>query len=84
MCDLQGFDHHEFGKPRQQGHDSQQHDLLAGLVAPVQYTILIWGTLYGYIIFADIPDLFTFVGAAIIIASGLYTVHRERLRSQNK
>ena len=54
----------------------------AGLVAPVQYTILIWGTLYGYIIFSDIPDLFTFVGAAIIIASGLYTVHRERLRSQ--
>ena len=52
----------------------------AGLVAPVQYTILIWGTIYGFIIFSDIPDIFTFTGAAIIIASGLYTVHRERLR----
>ena len=41
--------------------------------------ILIWGTIYGLILFADIPDIFTFIGAAIIIASGLYTVHRERL-----
>jgi drug/metabolite transporter (DMT)-like permease len=32
------------------------------------------------ILFADIPDIFTFIGAAIIIVSGLYTVHRERLR----
>lgn len=54
----------------------------AGLVAPVQYTILIWGTLYGFLIFADLPDIFTFAGAAIIIASGLYTVHRERLRDR--
>ena len=54
----------------------------AGLVAPVQYTILIWGTLYGFLVFADLPDIFTFVGAAIIIASGLYTVHRERLRDR--
>lgn len=51
-----------------------------GLVAPVQYTILIWGTIYGVILFADIPDIFTFIGATIIIASGIYTVHRERLR----
>ena len=54
----------------------------AGLVAPVQYTILIWGTLYGFLVFADLPDIFTFAGAAIIIASGLYTVHRERLRDR--
>lgn len=54
----------------------------AGLVAPVQYTILIWGTIYGFLIFADIPDIFTYTGAAIIIASGLYTVHRERLRDR--
>ena len=56
----------------------------AGLVAPVQYTILIWGTIYGLILFADIPDVFTFIGAAIIIASGLYTIHRERLRQADK
>lgn len=54
----------------------------AGLVAPVQYTILIWGTLYGFLVFADLPDIFTFAGAAIIIASGLYTVQRERLRDR--
>ena len=56
----------------------------AGLVAPVQYTILIWGTIYGLFLFADIPDIFTFIGAAIIIASGLYTVHRERLRQPDE
>ena len=54
----------------------------AGLVAPVQYTILIWGTLYGFLVFSDLPDIFTFAGTAIIIASGLYTVHRERLRDR--
>ena len=36
----------------------------------------------GFWFFADLPDIFTFAGAAIIIASGLYTVHRERLRDR--
>jgi drug/metabolite transporter (DMT)-like permease len=34
----------------------------------------------GVIVFGEVPDLWTVVGAAIIVASGLYTAHRERLR----
>ena len=51
----------------------------AVVVAPVQYTMLIWGTLYGYFIFGDLPDRWTWIGALIIIATGFYTLYRERL-----
>lgn len=50
----------------------------AVVVAPVQYTMLIWSTFYGYLLFADLPDLWTLVGSVIIIASGSYTFYRER------
>ncbi|MAY46741.1 carboxylate/amino acid/amine transporter [Marinibacterium anthonyi] len=49
-------------------------------LAPVHYTMILWGSFYGYLIFGELPDLWTIVGCAIIVASGLYTVHRERLR----
>ena len=51
----------------------------AVVVAPLHYTIMIWSTIYGYLVFAQLPDLWTWVGAAIIVATGLYTLHRERL-----
>lgn len=51
----------------------------AVVVAPIQYTILIWGTFYGWAIFDHLPDFWTLLGAAIIIATGLYTLNRERL-----
>lgn len=51
----------------------------AVVMAPVQYTMIIWSTLYGFLVFADLPDLWTFVGCGIIIASGLYTLYRERV-----
>ena len=51
----------------------------AVVVAPVQYTMLIWGTLYGYVIFGDLPDRWTWTGAPIIVATGFYTLYRERL-----
>ncbi|MEM6288285.1 MAG: FtsX-like permease family protein [Bacteroidota bacterium] len=50
----------------------------AAAVAPVQYTLIVWGTLYGYLIFGDVPDAATFLGALIIVLSGLYSVHLER------
>ena len=50
----------------------------AVVVAPVQYTLLLWGTLYGFLIFNQLPDIWTLVGAAIIVATGLYTLNRER------
>ncbi len=49
------------------------------VLAPMQYSMMIWSGLYGFLIFSDFPDFYTFVGAAIIMASGLYTLHRERV-----
>ena len=49
----------------------------AVVVAPLQYTLLIWGTMYGYLVFGQLPDGWTFAGALIIVATGLYTFYRE-------
>ena len=57
---------------------------LAVVVSPMQYTIIIWSSFYGFMVFDQLPDGYTVGGTAIIILSGLYTLHRERLRSQEK
>ena len=51
----------------------------ASLLAPFNYTLLVWAMLYGWFLFGDFPDARTLLGAAIIIAAGLYAWHRERL-----
>lgn len=49
-----------------------------GAIAPFHYVQMIWGIVLGYLIFGDVPDLWTLAGAAIIIASGLYLLQYER------
>ncbi|KRB60248.1 hypothetical protein ASE04_24555 [Rhizobium sp. Root708] len=49
-------------------------------VAPLRYTSLIFSALLGFIFFAEVPDLWTLIGAAVVIASGLYTFYREAKR----
>ncbi len=49
----------------------------AALVAPMQYSQIIWAAIFGWIFFNETSDLMTFVGAGIIIASGVYIVVRE-------
>ena len=49
-------------------------------VAPMRYLSLIFAALLGMVFFGEIPDLWTGVGAAIVIASGLYTFYRESRR----
>ena len=51
---------------------------LAVFVSPLHYTIIIWASIYGYLLFGQFPDGWTWAGSAIIIASGLYVMHRER------
>ena len=51
----------------------------ASVLAPFTYTQLVWAAILGFLVFGEIPDGWTFVGAAIIIFGGLYTAHRERL-----
>ena len=52
----------------------------ASVLAPFSYTQLVWVSILGFFVFGEIPDLWTIAGAAVIVASGLYTAHRERLR----
>jgi drug/metabolite transporter (DMT)-like permease len=50
----------------------------ASVVAPFTYSSLIWATLSGWLVFSEWPARWTWVGAALIIGSGLYIYHRER------
>lgn len=50
-------------------------------VAPLTYTVIVWATILGWLLFAALPDLWTLAGAAVIIASGLYVWWRERVRA---
>jgi drug/metabolite transporter (DMT)-like permease len=52
----------------------------AAVIAPLGYAELVGTTTLGYLIFGNFPDLWTWIGAAIIIASGLYIALRERRR----
>ncbi len=54
----------------------------ASLLAPFSYTQLPWVILGGYAVFGNLPDQWTLAGASVIIASGLYTAHRERVRAR--
>jgi len=49
----------------------------AAVVAPFDYTALIWASLLGWLLWGEIPGLWTYAGAAVIIASGIYIVLRE-------
>ena len=52
----------------------------ASVLAPFSYTQLLWVSILGFVIFGEVPDIWTVTGAAFIVGSGLYTAHRERIR----
>src|SRR5262245_14298310 len=52
----------------------------AATVAPFIYVQLLAVTGLGFLVFGDLPDLWTLVGALIVATSGIYLVHRERVR----
>lgn len=52
----------------------------ASTLAPFNYSQMIWSIPIGYLLFANLPDGYTLLGAAIIAASGIYTAYRERVR----
>ena len=51
----------------------------AAIVAPMQYSQILWAAGFGVLFFDEVPDNLTLVGAAIIIASGMYIVLRETI-----
>lgn len=50
----------------------------AVVVTPLHYTQIVWATFYGWFIFGQLPDRWTWIGTAIIVATGLYILTRER------
>ena len=50
----------------------------ASLVAPFQYTSIVWATVTGYLVFGEVPDTGTVLGAAIIVGAGLFLLFAER------
>ena len=54
----------------------------ASLIAPLEYTALLWGVLLDLTLWGVLPDSVTWLGAAIIIASGLYLIRREKVHAE--
>jgi drug/metabolite transporter (DMT)-like permease len=53
----------------------------ASVLQPFSYTVLVWATIVGFVVFGSLPDWPTMLGASIIVASGLYALYRERKRA---
>jgi len=51
-----------------------------GVISQYRYAIIVFATLLGYLVWGDVPDLFAFLGVGLIVGSGLYTMHRQRVR----
>ncbi|MDF2232513.1 DMT family transporter [Albimonas sp. CAU 1670] len=49
-----------------------------GFTAPFRYTVILWAIVLGFAVFGEVPDVQTLVGAAMIVAAGLYAFWRER------
>jgi drug/metabolite transporter (DMT)-like permease len=53
------------------------------LVAPFHYVQLLWGTLFGIAIFSTVPDVWTALGASLLVMSGLFLIYREHVRHRD-
>jgi drug/metabolite transporter (DMT)-like permease len=53
----------------------------APVLAPFLYTQIVWMALGGYVFYGEMPDRWTFIGSSVVICSGLYLLHRERIRA---
>ena len=47
-------------------------------MVPYQYMMIVWAVIFGYVVFGDVPAPETLVGAAIIVAAGLFIFFREQ------
>jgi drug/metabolite transporter (DMT)-like permease len=60
----------------------------ASIVTPFEYTALLWATLWGILVWGDMPDRITLAGMCLVVGSGLYIVIREtilkRLQAKGK
>jgi len=56
----------------------------AATVAPFLYTMLLWTTLFGFILFGDLPDMWTVFGGLVVAGSGLYILRRDQLSTTDE
>ncbi len=54
----------------------------ASVLAPLQYTLLLWAIVLGWLFFGDFPDAQTLAGAAIIVVAGLFIFHRAKVKDE--
>jgi len=55
------------------------------VIAPFEYTSLLWAMLFGFLVWGDVPTLLVLVSAAVVIASGIYVLHDEKVtRRRNR
>ena len=52
------------------------------MLSPFIYTQLVLAIMLGYLVFGDVPQRWTIIGSAIVVASGLYLLYRERIRAR--
>ncbi len=53
------------------------------VVVPFRYSYLLTSAIGGYLVFREVPDVWTVVGAGLIVGSGIYTLHREAVRRRS-
>ena len=56
----------------------------SSVVAPFRYTAILWALLLGYAIWGDVPNGLALAGIAVVVGSGLYLMHRERLATRRQ
>jgi drug/metabolite transporter (DMT)-like permease len=52
------------------------------VVSPFRYSVILWAIVLGIMVFGELPDPTAFLGIALIVGSGVYTIHRERVRQR--
>lgn len=53
----------------------------AAVIAPLDYSVLLWGVLFGWLLWQELPDQYIWIGAAVVAISGIYIVQRETRRT---
>ena len=61
--------------------DAMRHGEVS-LISPFRYTGLIWALVLGFLVWGDVPNPLAWTGIAMLIASGVYVLHRERVRAR--
>ncbi len=56
----------------------------AVVVAPMHYSLIIWATFYGWFVFGQLPDAWTWTGTAVIFGTGVYLIRRERRAARRR